>query len=69
VSHFDQITRPPDDHNYQEANPMRVLWEQRGVLLPIDRLAGQGLSDGEIASKQDIAESKSKAVLHGCCIS
>jgi hypothetical protein len=32
------------------------------VLLPIDRLAGQGLSDGEIASKLDIAKSR----VQGC---
>ena len=37
---------------------MRVFWEQTGVLLLIYRLAGQGLSDGEIANKLEIAESK-----------
>ena len=37
---------------------MRVFWEQTGVLLLIYRLAGHGLSDGEIASKLEITESK-----------
>ena len=37
---------------------MRVFWEQTGVLLPIYRLAGQGLGDGEIATKLGIAESR-----------
>ena len=27
---------------------MRVFWEQTGVLLPIYRLAGQGMSDYDI---------------------
>jgi hypothetical protein len=35
---------------------MRVFWEQTGVLLPIYRLAGQGFSDADIASKLSITE-------------
>jgi len=37
---------------------MRAFWEQTGVLLPIYRLAGQGLSDCEIANKLSITEVK-----------
>jgi DNA-binding NarL/FixJ family response regulator len=37
---------------------MRVFWEQTGVLLPIYRLAGKGLSDCEIAAKLSITELK-----------
>jgi DNA-binding NarL/FixJ family response regulator len=37
---------------------MRVFWEQTGVLLLIYRLAGQGLSDCEIANKLSITEVK-----------
>ena len=37
---------------------MRVFWEQTGVLLSIYRLAGQGLSDCEIAAKLSITELK-----------
>lgn len=39
-------------------NDMRVFWEQTGVLLPIYRLAGKGLSDCEIAAKLGITELK-----------
>jgi hypothetical protein len=35
---------------------MRVFWEQTGVLLPIYRLAGQGFSDADIASKLNITQ-------------
>ena len=35
---------------------MRVFWEQTGVLLPIYRLAGQGFSDADIASKLSITQ-------------
>lgn len=35
---------------------MRVFWEKTGVLLPVYRLAGQGLSDCEIAAKLSITE-------------
>jgi DNA-binding CsgD family transcriptional regulator len=35
---------------------MRVLWEQKGILLPIYRLAGKGFSDADIASKLNITE-------------
>jgi DNA-binding NarL/FixJ family response regulator len=41
---------------------MRVFWEQTGVLLPIYRLAGQGLSDCEIAAELSITEIK----VHSC---
>lgn len=37
---------------------MRVFWEQTGVLLPIYRLAGQGLRDCDIAAKLSITELK-----------
>ena len=39
-------------------NHMRVFWEQTGVLLPIYRLAEQGLRDCEIAGKLSITELK-----------
>jgi DNA-binding NarL/FixJ family response regulator len=35
---------------------MRIFWEKTGVLLPIYRLAGQGFSEAEIASKVNTAE-------------
>ena len=35
---------------------MRVFWEKVGILGPVYRLAGQGLSDSEIAKKLDITE-------------
>lgn len=35
---------------------MRVFWEKLGVLGPIYRLVGQGLSDGEIAGKLNLTE-------------
>ena len=37
---------------------MPCFWEQTGVLGPIYRLLGQGLSDGDIASKLDLTEVK-----------
>jgi len=37
---------------------MRVFWERIGVLGPICRLVGKGLSDGEIASKLNLTETK-----------
>ena len=37
---------------------MRVFWEQTGALLPIYHLAGQGLSDCDIAKKLSITELK-----------
>ena len=37
---------------------MRVFWERTGVLLPIYRLAGQGLSDVDIAIKLNLTEVK-----------
>jgi len=41
---------------------MRVFWEKTGVLYPIYRLVGQGLSDGEIANKLNLTELK----VHNC---
>lgn len=35
---------------------MRVFWERTGVLGPIYRLAGQGLSDVDIATKLNLTE-------------
>ena len=35
---------------------MRVFWEQTGVLLPIYRLAGRGMSDNDIAAKLSITK-------------
>lgn len=35
---------------------MRVFWEKAGVLGPIYRLVGRGLSDSEIANKLNIDE-------------
>jgi len=37
---------------------MRCFWEQTGVLGPIYRLLGQGLNDGDIASRLDLSELK-----------
>ena len=37
---------------------MRVFWERTGVLGPIYRLAGQGLSDVDIAIKLNLTEIK-----------
>ena len=37
---------------------MRVFWEKAGVLGPIYRLVGGGLSDGEIANKLNIDETR-----------
>ena len=37
---------------------MRVFWERTGVLVPIYRLAGQGLSDVDIAIKLNLTEVK-----------
>jgi DNA-binding NarL/FixJ family response regulator len=41
---------------------MRVFWERTGVLGPIYRLAGQGLSDVDIANKLNLTEVK----VQGC---
>jgi hypothetical protein len=41
-----------------EGDCMRVFWERTGVLYPIYRLVGQGLSDGEIANKLNLTELK-----------
>jgi len=35
---------------------MRVFWERVGVLGPVYRLAGRGLSDRDIAKQLDLAE-------------
>jgi len=35
---------------------MRVRWERTGMLVPVFRLAGQGFSDGEIASRLNTSE-------------
>jgi DNA-binding NarL/FixJ family response regulator len=37
---------------------MRCFWEQTGVLGPVYRLLGQGLNDGDIASRLNLAEVK-----------
>jgi hypothetical protein len=37
---------------------MRVFWEQVGILMPIYRLSGQGLSDADIATKLSVTEAK-----------
>jgi len=41
---------------------MKVFWEKVGILGPVYRLAGQGLSNREIATKLDITEIK----VEGC---
>jgi DNA-binding CsgD family transcriptional regulator len=41
---------------------MRVFWEQVGVLGPVYRWVGQGLSDREIAGKLNLTELK----VQGC---
>ena len=41
---------------------MQVFWEKVGILGPVYRLAGQGLSDREIATRLDITEIK----VEGC---
>ena len=45
-----------------EGECMRVFWERTGVLGPIYRLAGQGLSDVDIANKLNLTEVK----VRGC---
>jgi len=35
---------------------MRVHWERAGILVPVFRLAGQVVSDGEIASRLNTSE-------------
>jgi len=37
---------------------MRTFWERLGILLPIYRLVGQGLTEGEIASELNLTEDK-----------
>jgi DNA-binding NarL/FixJ family response regulator len=37
---------------------MRAFWEKLGVLSPIYRLVGQGVSDADIASKLNLTELK-----------
>lgn len=37
---------------------MRTFWGRLGILLPIYRLVGQGLTDREIASQRDLTEDK-----------
>jgi hypothetical protein len=37
---------------------MRIFWERAGVLGPVYRLAGQGLSDVDIANKLNLTEVK-----------
>lgn len=37
---------------------MRTFWGRVGILLPIYRLVGQGLTDREIASRLNLAEDK-----------
>ena len=41
---------------------MRMFWEKVGILGPVYRLAGQGLSDREIANGLNITEVK----VHDC---
>ncbi len=35
---------------------MRVQWEQRGLLLPVYRLAADGWSDAQIAERLNVVE-------------
>jgi hypothetical protein len=37
---------------------MRIFWEKLGILLPIYRLVGQGLTDREIASQLNLTDDK-----------
>lgn len=41
---------------------MQVFWEKAGILGPVYRLVGQGLSDREIATRLDTTEIK----VEGC---
>jgi len=41
---------------------MQVFWEKAGILGPVYRLAGKGLSNREIATRLDITEIK----VEGC---
>lgn len=47
---------------------MRTFWERLGILLPIYRLVGQGLTDGEIASELNLTEARLRTALPGCCV-
>jgi DNA-binding NarL/FixJ family response regulator len=42
---------------------MRVFWEQVGLLGPVYRLVGQGLSDGDIAKKLNLTEFRVEACI------
>lgn len=37
---------------------MRNCWERLGILLPIHRLVGRGLSDSDIANELNLTEGK-----------
>jgi DNA-binding CsgD family transcriptional regulator len=41
---------------------MQAFWEKIGILGPVYRLVGRGLSDGEIANDLDITEER----VHNC---
>ena len=44
---------------------MRVQWEQRGLLLPVYRLAARGWSDAQIAEKLDVVEPRIQDCMRG----
>jgi hypothetical protein len=45
------IISVPNFKSDAEVNRMRVFWERIGIILPVYRLLGQWLSDGDIATK------------------
>jgi len=63
VSCFDQIACPIKAHNLA-GEVMQVFWEKIGILGPVYRRVGCGLSDGEIAYDLDITEAR----VHDCVV-
>jgi len=48
---------------------MRNFWERLGILLPVYRLVGRGMSDGEIANELSLTEGKVETCISGYCVS
>jgi len=43
---------------------MRMYWEKTGILAPVFRMAGQGFSDAEIASRLNTSEANVQSRVH-----
>lgn len=57
MSCFDQIAYPARAHNLR-GEIIQVFWEKIGILGPVYRRLGCGLSDTEIAYDLDITEAR-----------